>query len=57
MRTCPMCPTMPSEMLTSYWTTSGIDSVALSARPTPKALIRDLLDVQLPMAGQCQTTH
>lgn len=33
------CPTMPSETLTSCWTTSGIDSVALGARPTPKALI------------------
>src|SRR5258708_11669954 len=30
---------MPSETLTSWWTTSGVDSVALGARPTPKALI------------------
>jgi prophage regulatory protein len=30
---------MPSETLTSCWTTSGVDSVALGARPTPKALI------------------
>lgn len=41
----PLCPTMPSVTLNSRWTTSGIDSVALAARPTPKALIRNLLDV------------
>ena len=35
----PLGPTMPSETLTSCWTTSGGDSVALGARPTPKALI------------------
>jgi hypothetical protein len=41
---------MPSETLTSCWTTSGVDSVAPGARPTPNALIAtlicDLPDVQ-----------
>ena len=39
MRTPSIVPTMPSETLTSCWTTSGVNSVALGARPTPKALI------------------
>lgn len=39
MRTPSMCSTMPSETLTSCWTTSGVHSVALGARPTLKALI------------------
>ena len=32
-------PKMPGETLTSCWTTSGIESVAPGATPTPKALI------------------
>ncbi len=39
MRTPSIVPTMPSETLTSCWTISGVDSLALGARPTLRALI------------------
>jgi hypothetical protein len=40
MRTCPMCPTMPSETLTSYRTTAGIMPSIMRANSSSTGLPR-----------------
>jgi hypothetical protein len=58
----PLAPTMSSETLTSYWTTSAVNSVALGTKLTSKSadramLIRDLLNlVSMRLARATRTS-